>query len=136
MPTLLREMAQRSRIPSISVRGVITEQVCRVYGVDACAPNGCPSLTINREAKLGEILATGWHYASEAIAAGRRLRVVLTMPALSGNESIRTDAQWHLLEILFVDIAGKRVKVAVPRPPGCLAMVVELGGVEAVEARA
>jgi len=106
MPEMLIEFARRGRLPSISVRGVITEQVCNSFGVSSCVPNGCPSLTMNRDRALGQALAGGWKNVSTQLRDKRRLRVVLTMPAVTARAEKRTGEEERLLEILLVDIAS------------------------------
>lgn len=68
-------------IPNIAVRGQMTADVCKKAGKDICLPLGCPSLMINSDLHMGVTVEEKWAFVISKELSGKRLRVVLTVPA-------------------------------------------------------
>eukprot|EP01063_Lacrimia_lanifica_P011287 TRINITY_DN180_c0_g1_i3.p1 TRINITY_DN180_c0_g1~~TRINITY_DN180_c0_g1_i3.p1 ORF type:complete len:874 (+),score=166.92 TRINITY_DN180_c0_g1_i3:437-3058(+) len=83
---LMELLESRMEGKAIGVRGQVTEQALLNSGITKSSPLGCPSLTIARDPNLAATMARRWRATREKLEAGKRIRLVLTLPALHTPE--------------------------------------------------
>mmetsp|Transcript_5397 Transcript_5397/g.15966 ORF Transcript_5397/g.15966 Transcript_5397/m.15966 type:complete len:242 (-) Transcript_5397:200-925(-) len=78
-----------------------------------CEPNGCPSLTLNRDVRLGANLEDKFRLIAARVARDERLRLAITLPAIKPHWPSMHHTERTLLEILFLHIAARHDTIVV-----------------------
>jgi hypothetical protein len=111
----LRTIALQAPFPSISARGEVTSRACELRGIDACVPNGCPSLTISRDPRLGRRTASRWAALRTSLDQKKKLKIIVTLPTVPAQKEAKNlpPKILFLLEVLLRKIAPKHDCVVV-----------------------